>query len=349
MTRRELLLIPGAWPLSRRVLAASGPRNVSFPLAGITGSITPADAFFVREHFAEPEVSLKSWRLRVEGRVARRLEFSLADLIESPVQKIEAVLECAGNGAGGAAVSDAFWEGVPFSHILREAGAVPEATSVLLEGADTGRLMKGSPELPYCQVIPINKCTHPESLVAFKMNDRFLPPANGFPARALFPGWYAMDSVKWLARVIVLGPEDRPANFLSSGMDRMYTRIRDRERNRLTALAVKSAIAWPQDQSKLPAARHKIRGFAWTGDGLVWSVDVSTDGGRSWASAQVDHPPRQHTWVQWTYSWIASPGDYVLFSRATDAAGRVQPATRDPAREDGYELNHCAPVRCEVR
>ena len=25
------------------------------------------------------------------------------------------------------------------------------------------------------------------------------------------------------------------------------------------------------------------------------------------------------------------------------------PATRDPAREDGYELNHCAPVRCEVR
>ena len=42
--------------------------------------------------------------------------------------------------------------------------------------------------------------------MAFKLNDRFLPRKNGFPARALFPGWYAMDSVKWLQRVVVLGP-----------------------------------------------------------------------------------------------------------------------------------------------
>jgi len=92
MTRRKLLLISGAWPLARRAFAASEPRNISFPLGGITGSITPADAFFVREHFAEPEISLESWRLRVEGRVARRLELSLPDLIELPVRRIEAVL-----------------------------------------------------------------------------------------------------------------------------------------------------------------------------------------------------------------------------------------------------------------
>jgi DMSO/TMAO reductase YedYZ molybdopterin-dependent catalytic subunit len=349
MTRRELLLISGAWPLARRPLVAAEPRNVSFPLAGITGSVTPAEAFFVREHFAEPEVSLNTWKLRVEGRVARRLELSLADLIESPVQKIEAVLECAGNGPGGAAVSNAAWEGVPFSTILREAKAAPEATNILLEGADTGRLMQDSPPLPYCRLVPIVKCMRPESLVAFKMNGRFLPPANGFPARALFPGWYAMDSVKWLTRVVALGPEDAPADFLASGMDRMYTRERDGERVRLTGLAVKSAIAWPPDLSKLPAARHTIRGFAWTGDGLVRSVDVSADGGRSWASAQLEHAPRQYTWARWTFSWEASPGDYILTSRARDDAGRTQPPTRDPARKDGYELNHCAPVRCEVR
>jgi len=349
MTRRKLLLISGAWPLARRALVASEPRNVSFPLGGITGSITPADAFFVREHFAEPEISLESWKLCVEGRVARRLELSLPDLIELPVRRIEAVLECAGNGAGGAAVSNGIWDGVRLSHILREAGAAPEATSILLEGADSGRLMQDSPKLPYCQVIPIDKCTRPESLVAFKMNDRFLPPANGFPARALFPGWYAMDSVKWLARVSVLGPEDEPSDFLTSGMDKMYTRIRDRERSRLTALAVKSVIAWPPDQSRLPAARHTIRGFAWTGDGLVRSVDVSADGGRSWASAQLDQPPKQYTWVRWTCPWSANPGDYVLISRATDDTGRVQPPARDPVRKDGYELNHCASVRCEVR
>src|SRR5690349_3762404 len=100
MTRRELFLVPGAISLLREAFAAE-PQNVSFPLSGIEGSITPSDAFFVRQHFRPPELSLKSWRLRVEGRVARPLEFSLADLIESPSAKLEAVLECAGNAAGG--------------------------------------------------------------------------------------------------------------------------------------------------------------------------------------------------------------------------------------------------------
>jgi DMSO/TMAO reductase YedYZ molybdopterin-dependent catalytic subunit len=353
MTRRKLELIPGAISLWRGASAAE-PQNISFPLAGIAGSITPTGAFFVRQHFSPPELSLKSWRLHVEGRVARPLEFSLADLIESPAAKLEAVLECAGNAAGGSAVSNAVWEGVPLSYLLHEAGALPEATTVVLAGADSGKLMQNSPDLPYCQLVPMEKCTRPESLIAFKMNDRFLPPANGFPARAIIPGWYAMDSVKWLARVIVLGPEDKPADFLSSGMNKVYNRIREksageREVARLTEIGVKSAIAWPADRSKLPAARHTIRGFAWTGAGLVRSVEVSTDGGRSWAPAVLEHPPKQYTWVRWNHSWAATAGDHLVMSRATDDAGRQQPLERDPARKDGYELNHCAPVRCEVR
>jgi len=46
----------------------------------------------------------------VEGRVAHELELSMADLLESSTKKLEAVLECAGNGAGGSAVSNAVWE-----------------------------------------------------------------------------------------------------------------------------------------------------------------------------------------------------------------------------------------------
>ncbi len=61
------------------------------------------------------------------------------------------------------------------------------------------------------------KCTRPESLVAFKLNDRFLARKNGFPARALFPGWYAMDSVKWLQRQIRHGTARVAAGFRRSG------------------------------------------------------------------------------------------------------------------------------------
>ena len=112
---------------------------------------------------------------------------------------------------------------------------------------------------------------------------------------------------------------------------------------------MKSAIAWPADNSKLPAGRHAVRGFAWTGDGLVRGVEISADGGRTWAPAKLESRPKPFSWVRWSYSWTAPPGDHVLMSRATDDAGRAQPLQRDPARKDGYELNFCAPVRCAVR
>jgi len=196
MTRREFVLLPGACSLLGQTPASYEPQSLSFPLEGIQGAITPPELFFVRDHFSEPELSLSAWKLRIEGRVARPLELTLADIIESPVRKVEAVLECAGNAAGGSAASNALWEGVPLAHLLREAGAGAEAASVVLEGADSGRLMPDSPNLPYCQIVPMEKCMRPESMVAFKLNDRFLARKNGFPARALFPGWYAMDSVK---------------------------------------------------------------------------------------------------------------------------------------------------------
>jgi DMSO/TMAO reductase YedYZ molybdopterin-dependent catalytic subunit len=364
MTRREFVLLPGACSLLGQAPAAPepqelapqnlAPQNLSFPLESIQGAITPPDLFFVRDHFSEPELSLSSWKLSVEGRVTHPLELTLADIIERPTKKLEAVLECAGNAAGGSAASNAVWEGVPLARLLNEAGAAAEAASVVLEGADSGRLMPDSPALPYCQIVPVEKCMRSESLVAFKLNDRFLARRNGFPARALFPGWYAMDSVKWLQRIVVLGPADEPRDFQQSGMNKVYNRILEvspgnRKTTRLSEILVKSAIAWPANDMKLPAARHVIRGFAWTGAGLVRGVEITTDGGNTWAPAKLEFRAKAFSWVRWNYSWNAAVGDHLLMSRAMDDAGRRQPIKRDSMRKDGYELNSCAPVRCAVR
>jgi DMSO/TMAO reductase YedYZ molybdopterin-dependent catalytic subunit len=353
MTRRELLLLSGAGSLLGQAPVASEPRNLSYPLENISGTTTPPELFFVRDHFSEPQPSLSDWKLKVGGRVEHELELSIADILESPTKKLEAVLECAGNGAGGSAAANAVWEGVPLSHLLRQAGAASDAISVVFEGADSGRLMQDSPRLPYSQVVPINKCLRPESMAAFKLNGSFLPRRNGFPVRALFPGWYAMDSVKWLQRILVLGPNDQPSDFQASGMDKVYNRIvkstdGEPKITRLSDLLVKSAIAWPASNMKLPAARHTIRGFAWTGVGVVRSVELSTDGGRAWTPAKLESKPMPFSWVRWNCAWSAVPGDHVLMSRATDDAGGQQPLKRDPARKDGYELNFCAPVRCQV-
>ena len=353
MTRRELLAMSSTGHLLGKLPTSRSPRNLSYPLQGIEGLITPADLFFVRDHFPEPDLSLAKWTLKVEGRVARPMKLSFADLLESPTKKVEALLECAGNPNGSAA-SNAVWEGVALGALLRDAGVAGDAVAVMLEGGDSGRLLQDSPELPYCQIVPIEKCLRPESLVAFKLNHRYLPRSNGFPVRALFPGWYGMDSVKWLQRIEVLGPSDRASLFQSSGMNTLYNRAVKNPAggltvSRLKEVQVRSVIAWPTDGARLAAARHAIRGFAWTGEGLVLRVGVSTDDGHSWCPAQFESPPKPFTWVRWKYSWSAAPGDHLLMSRAFDDAGREQPLMRDPARKDVYELNFCAPVRCAVR
>jgi len=354
MTRRELLLLPGAAPLLGQAPSSGEPQNLTFPLDTVEGTVIPPELFFVRDHFREPEISLSTWRLRIEGRVTRPLDLSLADIIESPAKQLEAVLECAGNPAGGTAAGDAMWEGVPLGHLLELAGAAQDAAGVLLEGSDAGRLLENSPPLPYCRLVPAAKCLLPESLLAFKLNGRFLPHRNGFPARALFPGWYGMDSVKWLRRMVVLGPSEPAPVLESSGMNKLYNRMvkgpgGELTRTRLTEVLVKSMIVWPGDNTRLPAARHLVYGFAWTGTGLVRSVSLSADGGRTWTPAQLESAPQPFSWVRWRYLWNAPPGDHVLMSRARDDAGREQPLKRDGSRKDGYELNFCAPVRCFVR
>jgi DMSO/TMAO reductase YedYZ molybdopterin-dependent catalytic subunit len=352
VTRRDVLR-SGAAVLLEPFPRASGPRNLSYPLREIQGSVTPPDLFFIRDHFSEPRLSLESWQLRIEGRVARPRQVSFSDLLELPSKKIEAVLECSGNGTHGSAASNGRWEGVPISFLLDPTGINPKATFVGLEGADTGSLVQGSSPVSYTQIVPLEKCLDSSSMVAFKLNDLFLPRQNGFPARALFPGWYAMDSVKWLQRIVVLSHDDHHSSFFESGMDRVYNRVVSSgtgiETTRLSWIQVKSVVAWPSDKMRLPAGLHNVWGFAWTGAGNVREVALSWDDGHTWHPANLESSPQLYRWARWTYKWKAAAGDYSLMSRATDSKGNQQPLQRDKARKDGYELNWCAPITCSVR
>ncbi len=353
MTRRELLWLAGSGLIGGPRLRASDPQNLSYPLRTIEGKITAPDLLFVRDHFSQPESSLETWKLRIEGRVERPYELGFADLVEMPSSRLEAVLECAGNAANGSAVSNGFWEGVPIPSLLETARPAADAAFVLLEGADAGSLLQDSPPLPYSQVIPIAKCREASSLVAFKYNDLTLPTRNGFPARALFPGWYGMDSVKWLRRMVVLGADEQGTVFERSGMNRLYNRVIGAngalQNIRLSAVQVKSAIAWPTEGLKLPAGHYTVWGFAWSGSDVIGRLSISVNDGKTWDAAKLQSQANRHSWVRWSYTWNAKPGDYALMSRAADTGGNEQPVKRDPARKDGYELNWCLPIHCNVR
>ena len=68
-----------------------------------------------------------------------------------------------------------------------------------------------------------------------------------------------------------------------------------------------------------------IEGRAWSGRAPVERVEVSVDGGTTWAAAEL-HPARhQWAWRRWTFTWDARPGTHRIGSRAADDRGDEQP------------------------
>ena len=86
--------------------------------------------------------------------------------------------------------------------------------------------------------------------------------------------------------------------------------------------------------------------MAWAGDDAVSRVEVSTDGGQTWADAELFGPNYAGAWRLFRYDWEAESGTHPLLSRATDDRGRRQPtrisgpdAWRDALEDDEYPWN----------
>ena len=83
-----------------------------------------------------------------------------------------------------------------------------------------------------------------------------------------------------------------------------------------------------------------IAGVAWAGDRGIARVEVSVDGGRTWADAQLSKPRSAVAWTRWAYRWTPErAATQRVLCRATDGAGRRQ--LRDeraphPAGATGY-------------
>ena len=92
------------------------------------------------------------------------------------------------------------------------------------------------------------------------------------------------------------------------------------------AMVVKSLIAGPSDGMTVPSGPVLVRGVAWTGEGRVTRVEVSTDDGRQWQSADLIGEDLPYAWREWEYRWVPSkPGPVTFACRATDSHGVVQP------------------------
>jgi DMSO/TMAO reductase YedYZ molybdopterin-dependent catalytic subunit len=341
------------------------PENLEFPFSTLDGPITPNERFYVRSHFRRPRIDPATWRLKVAGAVARPLELSLDEIRAMPSETRVALLECSGNGraflapkAQGVpwelgAVGAAEWTGTPLRALLGRAEVRPDAVEVILEGADRGEIA-AEPKTPgaiaFARSLPLEKACCPEVLLAYTMNGRPLPEAHGSPVRAVVPGWYGMASVKWLARLIV---SERPFSGYFQTLEYSYFERRHGLPTLVpvTEIQVKAEIARPARHEVVAAgSSYHVHGAAWAGESEVARVEVSTDGGRSWADATLHGAPARHTWRLWHFDWTTphEPGRFALMARATDRRGQVQPMSRDPDRRNTM-INHVVPIEVEVR
>jgi DMSO/TMAO reductase YedYZ molybdopterin-dependent catalytic subunit len=336
------------------------PPNYETPVEYFNTPFTPNERFFVRWHHAGiPEVAAGAWRLRVGGdAVERPMELDMAALQRDfPTVEVAALCLCSGNRRGlfqpavtgvqwgNGAMGNARWRGVRLRDMLHKAGLKTSALEVSFDAADQPVLPR-SPD--FAKSLPLAKALDPDTLIAFAMNDEPLPHWNGFPARLVVPGWTATYWVKQLTAI-----EVRSQPFDGFWMKTAYRIPKDRFASRgdfmtqetaanmpITAMVVNSLITNLENGQAVPRDRPlEIRGVAWDGGSGIARVDISTDGGGTWKTAQLDTDYGPYSWRQWRAPFQADrAGSYRIMARATSRAGISQPVEA-VANPSGYHHN----------
>ncbi len=255
-------------------------------------------------------------------------------------------------------VSGGEWTGVPLRELLTRAGVRDGAVAVRVQGWDTGRpdpvtqyLSVGRTDfdvvdpgiINYDKGLPIEKAMHPDTILAWAHNGEYLTHVHGAPLRMVVPGWAGNWWVKWIEKIEVM--DRMPDCYYQTHYFVSGESPEDPDKKPMTALGVKTLIKYPRDDDgPLPRGEHVVRGMAWSGEGAVVRVEVSTDGGGTWNDAYVEESGDKWLWRRWSYVWNApEAGEYAIMARATDERGRVQPQT-----ETNFQRKHFDGIVPEV-
>jgi DMSO/TMAO reductase YedYZ molybdopterin-dependent catalytic subunit len=316
-------------PLSRRRLlqtaAAIGLSVLPVPALGalldrlfgqrepkLTSPITPNDEFYLTSYQSPPTIRVNDWSLSVSGSVERPMTLTYGELLAKPAVSQVVTLECVGNTVAGEFISTAEWTGIPLRSLLEEANVREPVFDVVFHAADG-----------YTDSIPYERAIAGDVMIAHRMNGARLPQGHGFPARAIVPGHYGMKSVQWMTKIEAVA-HDHKGYYQRKGWTEE------------AIVKTMSRIDLPGHGATLRGPEQKVQGIAFAGSRGIRQVEVSTDGGGQWSTAQLAAPLAPSAWRVWSYDWIvAAPGRYTLLVRATDGTGSLQTSVEQDPAPDG--------------
>jgi len=307
------------------------------PLHTLAGTVTPSGLHFERHHNGVPQIDPRQHRLLVHGLVKNPIFLDMDKLTRYPMVSRFCFIECGGNSNTGwhqeptqaaagnlhGLVSNSEWTGVPLSIVLEEAGLQASARWLIAEGADAAAMDVG---------IPVEKALD-DVILALYQNGEPIRPENGYPLRLLVPGFEGVTNVKWLRR---LEATDQPA--MARNETAKYTELQpDGKARQFTfIMEAKSLITHPSPGHRLQGTGlYQISGLAWSGRGKIKQVEVSADGGKSWAAAELQEPVLAKSFTRFRIPWRWNGGETVLISRAVDESGYVQPERAKLVAERG--------------
>ena len=329
------------------VVLTREPLNAETPLHRQSGLITPVGRHYVRSHFPAPEAPQ---RITFSGLFGEPFAITPDELRALPARTLAVTLECAGNGRafldppapgeqwGLGAVGTAEWTGTPLTLLLERATPLPEARELVFRGADSGEPKGLGREIAFERSMPVTDALRGDAMLAYAMNGQPLARDHGAPVRLLVPGRYGMASVKWLADVHA-SAEPFPGFF-------------QRERyvidgKPLGPIEPRAVIVDPVDGAQLGAGANLVRGYAWCGRDPVAGVDLSTNGGATWAAARLTEPLSPFAWREWSFHWDARPGHWTFLAVAVTQRGERQPL-HQVANDLGYSNTAARPVHVTV-
>ena len=154
------------------------------------GSINPEDAMY-RAMAAENFVN---WTLKVDGLVETPAELTLAQLRTMPSRTQITRHDCV---EGWSAIGQ--WTGVPLAQILALAQPKASARYVVFHCADT--YGKGGSKTPYYESIDMDDAYHAQTIIAYALNGKPVPVANGAPLRLRVERQLGYKHAKFLTRL----------------------------------------------------------------------------------------------------------------------------------------------------
>ena len=151
-------------------------------------------------YFISPELPMLkdpgAWRLQVAGLVKRPQAFSLGELQAMPRTTYTVKHHCV---EGWSAIET--WHGVPVSVIAERCELLPTARYARFDSFDSG----------YSNGWDLASAMHPQTILAYGMNDNPLPPAHGAPLRLYSPTKLGYKLTKYVVSMTFTA--ERPGGY----------------------------------------------------------------------------------------------------------------------------------------